>query len=1187
MVFDLDPGTKAEERIEGVTPAHPGAAASVGDPNRTEGDRLGSVLTAADGSFSLDYEPADYGVRNPGELRPDLQLSVLAPEQPGDGAPRVLYVSSSVRRKAAPEEQFFIPLGMDLMVKAGLRPPSSVATDDEPAGNVVARLSDASVRRARIVDGAIAAARARMDAHRNRFADFDAAFKPRLLAEISTLPISPAGADRIVREGESPVGRGSALISENIRETVNSDDPKILAPRRGFLSLTDDEVATLTGQLTPGGAVPDSALAAIAAANSAGGATTVVQAPARLPLCRESTSALACSQAVIDPPVTPPQPAPPSVPGDELPPVTVADVPKLLARLLRPMTAPEEELLTGLTPAATRESVAESVNSLKFTPSPAHVPADHDFLDLDLAFEQVWQEAIDQGVVDLAENAYQAIVELGGDPSRDGLKTAGAVRALVSEGRSALLAYRGAVRDHRGEGDGRTIPPPSRGNGSGGVWVSSPGSGPDPCSGTSAPDVRDHRSGAVGMSSSSVKINSSDPAERLPALLDELQRRLRTNYAFTMYAANAQERSVNFGILNTFRQTWTPLSYQAGPLARCIPLAAGQTVETKSTQKTTRKRTQKDTQSDMRDMKDESNVTDRAEREIVDRASVKTNFSVDHSGGAGAAGVGATSTLKFGIDAGKQSNDTKRTFHEAVFKSAQEVRQERAIEITTETTVETEQSETVKFTNINEEVNLNLVYHQLELKYRVFTRHFKAQPVVLVAQEVPQPHEIDQAWLMAHAWILRDAIRDESLLPALSSISAVAGDETAIAEMKVNIDQQRCIVAQLREELAVARKSAAVRQALLDRATLDSSGAGGLAGVIEDAVEGVPIVGEVAAEVGSFLFGGDAAKNANNRQALQERANAAADQARDLMYRLEREVTALNALLETFTKALKDHHTHLTEIARLQNYVKDNILDVMQHVWRAEPSAQRILRLQNTPIPVFSAASREHRIHFDQPLPVPTASPHLALPRFGGQQVKVYPYESTTKLNDTFEFAQLVQVANLNRLLGFFCNCMIFPLYQSNPLTDLMMDPYVDRATGALMDPSDPLNWSLDEFTDYVCCLEHELTPDELDQLRPTLQQIYKVILSNPSRNNDVLVVPTNSLFVEALPSSNSNLEEFKRAHRMEDVKRVQGENRAAELRNILRAARILSGDLEDPIVDRKVLIQGSVPGLTISPPET
>jgi hypothetical protein len=39
-------------------------------------------------------------------------------------------------------------------------------------------------------------------------------------------------------------------------------------------------------------------------------------------------------------------------------------------------------------------------------------------------------------------------------------------------------------------------------------------------------------------------------------------------------------------------------------------------------------------------------------------------------------------------------------------------------------------------------------------------------------------------------------------------------------------------------------------------------------------------------------------------------------------------VTALNALAptETYTKALRDHNNHLTEIARLQVHIKGNIM---------------------------------------------------------------------------------------------------------------------------------------------------------------------------------------------------------------------------------------------------------------------
>jgi hypothetical protein len=153
---------------------------------------------------------------------------------------------------------------------------------------------------------------------------------------------------------------------------------------------------------------------------------------------------------------------------------------------------------------------------------------------------------------------------------------------------------------------------------------------------------------------------------------------------------------------------------------------------------------------------------------------------------------------------------------------------------------------------------------------------------------------------------------------------------------------------------------------------------------------------------------------------------------------------------------------------------------------------------------------------------------------------------------------------------------MIFPLYESNALTDFMMDPFVDRATGQLVDPSDPINWSIDEFSEYVCCLKDTLMAEEFAELLPQLREQYQAMLSTRLINDDVLVVPTNSLFIEALPAEHSLIEKFKRDHRMEDVKKVQAEVREKELDNVRRAARIIAGEREDPSIDKRILIQGT-----------
>ena len=56
---------------------------------------------------------------------------------------------------------------------------------------------------------------------------------------------------------------------------------------------------------------------------------------------------------------------------------------------------------------------------------------------------------------------------------------------------------------------------------------------------------------------------------RLGRLIVELTERLASPHKFDVFA----EGTVNFGLLLTFRQSWRPITYQAGKLVKTIPLA--------------------------------------------------------------------------------------------------------------------------------------------------------------------------------------------------------------------------------------------------------------------------------------------------------------------------------------------------------------------------------------------------------------------------------------------------------------------------------------------------------------------------------------------------------------------------------------------------------------------------------------
>ena len=103
------------------------------------GDRLGSVLTKADGGFELVYDDSEFQIRNPKELRPDLVIKVLAADGPGV-VPETnpLYISTVVAN-AGKTEQRLILLTSEQLLKAGITPPSTVGQSAEPASRIVRR----------------------------------------------------------------------------------------------------------------------------------------------------------------------------------------------------------------------------------------------------------------------------------------------------------------------------------------------------------------------------------------------------------------------------------------------------------------------------------------------------------------------------------------------------------------------------------------------------------------------------------------------------------------------------------------------------------------------------------------------------------------------------------------------------------------------------------------------------------------------------------------------------------------------------------------------------------------------------------------------------------------------------------------------------------------------------------------
>lgn len=1189
VIYDVDPNTCPEEiSLEGTVPV--GGSITSAQPTRVLplGDRIASIATDLEGKFTFSYEDAEFKIRNEGEKRPDLLLLVAAPEETGqDPNSRILHVSLAIRQNAGRTETYLIRLTSEQLTCAGIPLPTLVREDSEASGSLLTRLNTMETRREELTVGITDLAKKRVDNVRARLATYQTDFKPKLQNSLSRLSENIIAPERVVAPGESVLAKSNSTIKRGIEQVVNSDDPRRRAPAHSVLNLTDDHKNQLQALADADGNVDDADLQRVLHGNESAPNTNVllVRENPLLQFCREMTAReRECAKLLDEESQTPLPPAPP--PDDEpqpVEPMSSDDIPRHLAHLLETMTSPEEQVINGLTPRATNAEVQKQIRELSLEKSPADTPAYHDFHSLQIAFEHVWQEAIDEGILDLAEDIYETIVELGGDPDARNTDS-NPPRALLKEGMLVMRAH----RDHRNGGGGEGSDAP------GGVTVSSTPRGAK---------IRDHR-GETG--TGGVRVNDTpSPIDRLPQILTELEQRLKGNYNFTVYAANEKERSVNFGLLLTYRQKWTPEAYQAGELVQTLTLAPKQTQKVSVTRKIHKKRYQKEVENRLRSWREESSQTSRAEQEIIRRASVKTNFNLtaQHTASAEVPGMGGSNnsvTTSFGREASKSSDDIKKSFHEAVFKATQDYKNEITTEVTTEETEDFETVETTEITNPNDEIAVTFLFYELQRRYRVTEAIHKLTPVVLVAQEMPRPQEIDADWLLAHDWILRRVILDDSFLPAFDYLMEnVAGDEVALAETRINIDQQRRIVAELKQELTSARRRASAQQAVLERSIWqklldakkdDGGGGGGLLGSITGAVADIGgFVVDAADKVGDKVFGADAPKGQTAHDSAKEAAERAADEARDLMFRLEREVTALNALLEKYAKAYSEHVNRLTQIARLRVHIMQNILFYMQAIWNHEPPDQRFFRLHNTKIPTLKPTRRKFAINFDDVRADSLVSlAHLTLPRFSASPVRTYGVEVNTKINPDFDpqldFAALSEVADLDTLLGFKGNYMIFPLKESNPLTDFMMEPYVDRALNALIDPDDAGNWTLEDFASYVCCLKEQLTDKEFETIKEQLKTQYKQLLSATRRSDDMLTIPSGSLFIEALPAEHSLIEEFKARHRAVDVKKVQAEVRKMELENIRYAARVLGDELEDPDIDKKIVIEGNTEPIVVPP---
>ena len=1133
--------------IAGPASAAAGGGAVAGDGGTppavdpgTPPTSIATRVTGPDGSVEVEYEDAEFQAAGAAPVRPFLILSVLAPAEAGSTLEARTLYSSQDPRRASQTDEFRIAIPAATLTGAGVPvpPDPSLATEPEQAQAAMETMKQQLEFRAALTGQARTLAAQLVEGARARAAETDAAVEASFVTALTGVSPKDAARFNIVPPGTPPDATVWKTVNQTIEQKVNNGSIA------GYVVFSPEEVQQFRD--AAGNYRTDIPAAEIEPyifqASDAARPVTITRS--------DPLEALRRIQAAGDPTAPDesgtgtPVPDGPSAPADDVA-LTSADLPKFVHRLVAPMVSPEQGA-DGIAARPDEADVQAAVQGLTLGGGPADVTAYYDFHLFQIAFDYVWQQAIDTGVLDTGKLLCRQLADQGGDPvgalkgTRDPLSAlrdevrfvAAAQQSLQSSGVAARMAPNG----HGGNG---TAPPSPLVNYRPPI-VRPPFTGRPPAVDPVAP--------------------SAEPGD----LLAELTEMLSEPYSFQVYAPG----STNFGLMINYLSCWKPGCYQVGNLAQTLTLAPQETRKVTSKRTVKTDRSVKELEDNQRNRKDETSGTMRDEAEIVRRAQSKTSFSLTAKGSYDIGISDGDMTTTIGRDADASSQETKKQFHEAVLKAGQEWKDEHKLEVETKVSDETETTASIELKNPNDELTVTYLFYELQRRFQVSEQIHRLTPVVLVALEVPNPNRdaIDKV-LLGHSWIINRVLLDDRYRPALDYLcTRIVGDEMALQDLESNVTQVNAAVEELKSmhrdmELELQAREAALQAAVSARAgAVSSQDSEGFLSEAWDAVVGSSSTDPQAAQIIE-----DAAKDAYDRAVQAEK---------DLRMRLDAETAALSAATEAYAKARAMLGNWLLQIAALRLHFEKNVLFYMQAIWSFTFRDQMFFSLANVKVPKLTAAQKTYS------LKVPDHIPLSITPKPG--QV-VLEADATIQLNTNLDPAQdfvtLAEIADLDNPLGFKGNYMIFPLRESNPLTDFMMLPFVDSELG-LHDPDELGGWTPEDFAAYARQLLAQqkdlLSESDYAALQSQLRSQYEAIVSNPAVTSDMIIVPTSSLYIEAMPGTHPLLEDFKLKHRVIDVQKAKAETRKLELENLRYASRLLNNELGDPDVDKQVVVEGS-----------